>query len=308
MPAGAPTLILNVKGNSLDDGPGIRSVIFFKGCPLSCAWCHNPESQKREAELSFDPKKCVGCDTCLPLCPRGALSRQNPGFVDRGKCDLCFLCARGCPSGALEELGRERALDEVLEALLKDKPFYDASGGGVTLSGGEPTLNAEFLSGLLPRLSEKGVPVLLETCGLYEPRRFEEEILPHLGAVYFDLKVMDEAAHRRFCGAGNRVILENFRRLAESRKNGRPELTPRMPLVPGITATPENVAAAAAFVAQCGLKHFKLLAYNPLWPEKMEKIGRENPAARDPALGRFMPADEVAALKEICRGFGLETP
>ena len=139
-------LILDIKGNSLDDGPGIRSVIFFKGCPLACTWCHNPESKRFEAEISFDAKACIGCDACLSACPQDALSRDNPFFIDRRRCDLCFRCIDACHSGALSRVGQEMGIAEIVARVLDYKPFYDTSGGGVTLSGGEPTVYMDFAS------------------------------------------------------------------------------------------------------------------------------------------------------------------
>jgi pyruvate formate lyase activating enzyme len=130
-------LVLEIKGNSLDDGPGIRSVIFFKGCPLSCVWCHNPESRKAAPEIAFDGKLCVDCGECRKTCPERALSKIHPFYVDRTLCNLCYLCADACPSGALEKVGKTMTVDAIMEKILPDKPFYDASGGGVTLSGGE---------------------------------------------------------------------------------------------------------------------------------------------------------------------------
>ena len=149
-------LILEISGNALDDGPGIRSVIFFKGCPLSCVWCHNPEGKRAVREIAFDAKACVGCDTCMKLCPEKALSRGNRHFIDRTRCSLCFLCADACPSEALSRVGLEMEVGEIVYTVMKDKPFYDVSGGGVTLSGGEPALFMDFTAALLSRLKAQG--------------------------------------------------------------------------------------------------------------------------------------------------------
>ncbi len=161
----AAPLILDVKGNALDDGPGIRSVVFFKGCPLSCVWCHNPESKKALPELAFDAKTCAGCEGCLAVCEAGARSRRIPGYVDRRVCQQCFACAAVCPLGALAQVGPVMPVEGLVEKLLRDKPFYDTSGGGVTFSGGEPTLFMPFLSSLASALQAAGVSTLLETCG-----------------------------------------------------------------------------------------------------------------------------------------------
>ena len=145
-------LVLEVKGSSLDDGPGIRTVVFFKGCPLSCVWCHNPESKKRGVELSFDSKRCVGCEECIKICRYEAISEKNRFFIDRDKCTLCFECVENCPSGALEQSGKTLSIEWLLTEIKKEKPFYNASGGGVTLSGGEPLLHMEFVTELLKQI------------------------------------------------------------------------------------------------------------------------------------------------------------
>ena len=157
-------LILDIKGNSLDDGPGIRSVIFFKGCPLSCVWCHNPESKKTGAEIAFDGGRCIDCGTCREVCPEKALSRENPFYIDRSRCPLCFDCVQACPSGALEQVGKEMSINEILEKIVPDKPFFEVSDGGVTLSGGEPTLFMDFAAKLLVALKQQKIHTLVETC------------------------------------------------------------------------------------------------------------------------------------------------
>ncbi|HON79562.1 MAG TPA: glycyl-radical enzyme activating protein, partial [Spirochaetota bacterium] len=261
-------LVLEIKGNSLDDGPGIRSVVFFKGCPLSCVWCHNPESQGAAAELSFDGEKCIRCGTCSFLCGLGALSETNPGFVDRGKCDRCFACVQECPSGALSLMGTAMTPEEIAARVLCDKPFYDTSGGGVTLSGGEPTLFMNFTSRLLQILKAEGVHTLVETCGFFQYDNFSAAILPYTDTVFYDLKIFDEGAHKKYCGVPNGTILENFVKLADTARSGGPELLPRVPLVPGITDTPENLRAIAAFLREHSIDEARLLSYNPLWRAK----------------------------------------
>lgn len=246
-------LILEIKGNSLDDGPGIRTVVFFKGCPLSCVWCHNPESKRTGPEISFDPKLCVGCGACAEVCAEKAIDASSPGRVDRSRCTLCYDCADECPSGALSRVGRPMEVEEVVEEVAKDLPFFRTSGGGVTLSGGEPTLFMEYAGELLARLKEAGVNTLLETCGLFDFEAFERGVLPHLDTVYFDLKLMDPGQHARHCGTGNEVILENFRRLTAATADGAPDVLARLPLVPGITATGANLEAVAEFL-RGGLK------------------------------------------------------
>lgn len=271
--AGKQPLILEIKGNALDDGPGIRSVVFFKGCPLSCMWCHNPESKRAGVEIGFEAGKCAGCDTCIAVCPENALSRDNLFFVDRAACTLCFQCVKNCPSGALERIGRPMAVEDVVATVVRDKPFYDTSGGGVTLSGGEPTLFMDYTAELLKALKARGIHTLLETCGLFDINAFTEKLCPWIDTIYYDIKLMDPEAHKRYCGVSNTVILENFKALHERAQNGGAYLLARTPLIPDITDTAENLEAVAAFLKQCGAAEARLLPYHPLWKEKNSKIG-----------------------------------
>jgi pyruvate formate lyase activating enzyme len=300
-------LILEIKGNSLDDGPGIRSVVFFKGCPLSCVWCHNPEGKITSQEISFDTEECVGCDTCLKTCPDGALSRNNFFFIDRARCSLCFACVETCPSGALGRVGKQMSIDDILSCIRKDKPFFDTSGGGVTLSGGEPTLHMTFLSDLLRSLRSEGIHTLLETCGHFKFDKFRELALPHLDTIYFDVKLIDSKEHRRFCGADNGVILANLARLVYLSDNCDLEILPRVPLVPGITDGDSNLAAIAAVLQELGLKRVQLMAYNPLWHEKAAKIGVPNSFSDDPVMHRWMLRDHLRACGEIFERSGVQT-
>ncbi len=299
-------LIMDIKGNSLDDGPGIRTVVFFKGCPLSCVWCHNPECRSAAVEISFDPKACIGCNACMDICPRGALSRDNPHYIDRDRCDLCFGCIDSCPSEALTRVGVEMEMEEVLSNILKDKPFFDTSGGGVTLSGGEPGLYMEYVSGLLRVLKEEGVHTLIETCGLFNYTRFEELILPHVDAIYMDIKIHDPEAHKRYCGVGNDIIFHNFLTILASSKDRDVEILPRTPLIPGITDSEANLVAIANFLRENKVEKVQLLAYNPLWHEKCDKIGVENGCKNKEIMTRWMPGEKVAWSRAIFRERGLE--
>jgi len=295
-------LIFALKGNALDDGPGIRTTVFFKGCALSCAWCHNPEGRRRDAELAWSAEVCVDDGSCLHSCERDALVRALPSRIDRERCDLCEDCVAVCPSGALTVVGERWTIDALLAAIVVDQPFFDASGGGVTLSGGEPGLYPEYAGELAQRLRQAGIHVLLETAGAWEPRRFHAHLYDHLDAIYFDLKLLDAAMHRRWCGADNRQILENFERLfARSRDGGVPVL-PRVPLIPGVTATPENLDGLAGFLREQGCNQVALLPYHPTWRDKAVRM--DIPV--DPALPRrFMDEDAVAECRARFEGFGI---
>lgn len=295
-------LILEIKGNSLDDGPGIRTVVFFKGCPLDCSWCHNPESKRTAAEMSYDPAECVGCDACLDACGRGALSRDGAHFIDRDRCDMCLECVEACPSGALSRVGKPMSVQEVTAEIEKDLPFFRTSGGGATMSGGEPTMFMGFLSRLLARLAESGIHTIVETCGQFDASEFEREILPRAGAVYYDLKVFDDDLHRRECGVSNARILENFRRLHQECERQGKELLARVPLVPGVTATRENLEAIAGFLKSCGASRVALLEYNPLWLEKSAKLGRPSPCASQRSMRSWMTRAEIEQCRRAMAG------
>ncbi|MFO8112452.1 MAG: glycyl-radical enzyme activating protein [Desulfosalsimonadaceae bacterium] len=300
-------LILEIKGNALDDGPGIRSVIFFKGCPLSCTWCHNPEGKRVDAEIGFDAAVCVGCDTCMDICPENALSRENPFFIDRSACTLCFACADACPSGALSRIGEAMSVDEIVGRVLRDKPFYDTSGGGVTLSGGEPSMFMDFTGALLHALKERGIHTLLETCGLFDLDRFNRLLYPGLDLIYFDIKLFAPRAHARYCGVSNTTILANFKALnARAREGGIPVI-PRTPLIPGITDTPDNIRAIADFLKKCGVREARLLPYHPLWQEKNRKIGVPPDTDGSPCMDRWLDNTVLEECRGVFEAAGIHT-
>jgi pyruvate formate lyase activating enzyme len=297
-------LIFEIKGNSLDDGPGIRTVVFFKGCPLSCVWCHNPESKRTEREISFDKKRCVACDACIGVCPEGALDRGTIGFVDRGRCNLCCACVGVCPSGAVSVVGRSMTADEIVREIQKDLPFFKNSGGGVTLSGGEPTLFMDFTARCAAGLKKRGVRVLLETCGLFNYNTFIKRLYPYLDMIYFDIKIIDGDEHRRLCGQPNDVILENFRKLHRRFRDGGIAVLPRVPLIPGLTDTPENLAGIARFLRDVGAEKISLLQNNPLWFEKNEMLGR-TPEADTGEMHKWTDRKNMSGIQLLFDGFDI---
>jgi len=298
-------LILEIKGNSLDDGPGIRSVIFFKGCPLSCVWCHNPESKRSSVEISFDPGECIGFNACIGACSEKALNRKNDYFIDRLKCNLCFKCVEVCPSGAMSIVGREMAVDEIVEKIIKDKPFYDTSGGGVTLYGGEPTINMEFTSKLIQEFKKNDIHVLVETCGQFNYDNFMKLIYPHTDMIYYDIKIIDEAEHKKHCGVNNKKILENFSKLHEKYLAGGVEILPRTPLIPDITDTVKNMEDIARFYTSNKVKKTDLLSYNPLWHEKNSKIGIENEFSNEEKMTKFIDNEKVRSCRKVLTDAGI---
>jgi pyruvate formate lyase activating enzyme len=295
-------LIFEIKGNALDDGPGIRTVVFFKGCPLSCVWCHNPESKRREPQIAFDAKKCVICDSCIDVCPLSAIDRNHPFFVDRERCDLCGQCIDVCPSGALSIVGQEMSIEQIVSAIEKDIPFFNNSGGGVTLSGGEPTLFMDFAARLARALQQRGVRVLLETCGLFHFDSFFEQLYPHLDTIYFDIKIIDSQRHRVVCGASNQTILDNFRRLFRLYKAGGIPVLPRVPLIPNLTTDEENLRAIAAFLKEQSALEIALLQNNPFWFDKCHTIGSEPPIPSSVVRARI-GREKMNAIRKLFDGF-----
>jgi pyruvate formate lyase activating enzyme len=298
-------LIFEIKGNSLDDGPGIRTVVFFKGCPLRCVWCHNPESIKREIEISFDKNECVKCDSCIEVCPTGTLDHSAPYFINTNTCTLCMKCIEVCPSEALSQVGRYLTIDDVIKVIHKDLPFFKTSGGGVTLSGGEPTLSMKFIATLLREVKSMGISTLLETCGLFDIETFMKLVYPHLDIIYFDIKLMDETEHRKYCGASNHTILENFQRLYELSGDSGVEILPRIPLIPEITATSHNLTSIASYLHKLGARKVAILPYNPLWLQKLEKIGQSSNLAGKKIMQAWITSDVVKRWKEIFKDFEL---
>lgn len=292
-------LVAEIKRNSLDDGPGIRSVVFFKGCPLSCAWCHNPECIKAAAEIVFRPDPCVGCRSCREVCPEGSIPGAGPAELDRDRCTACGLCADECPSGALTLVGRSYEPEELAETLLLDKDFYDNSGGGVTLSGGEPTLFLDYAAKVAERLHNAGVHVCLETCGRFDRDRVFEKLLPYVDLVYVDIKLVDPALHHKYCGADNSQIFENIERLLS---RDELEVLIRVPLVPDVTATTDNLEAIARWLSDHNVDHIALLPYNPLWLTKARGLGKSLEYSRE----QWMSEQEREKVKNIFRNFKLE--
>jgi pyruvate formate lyase activating enzyme len=281
-------LIVDVKRHSLEDGPGIRSVVFFKGCPLRCVFCQNPEAQEAHAELAFRANRCVECGACVSACPTRAVDLTRPGRIDRSRCDACGKCAAACPSSALAAIGRTYSENELVELLMRDEPFYRYSGGGVTFSGGECTMFPDYLVAVARELRVRGIHTAVETCGEFAGAIFVERLLPQLDLIYFDLKFADPASHLAHTGRDNRRILDN---LALLMRKAPDRVQVRIPLVPGITATEENLAGLVASLRESGVRRATLLSYNPLGRRMAVELGRPEP----PTLARFMTKEEQTA-------------
>ena len=262
-------LVFNIQRCSIHDGPGIRTTVFLKGCPLSCTWCHNPEGIDGEPVLMISADRCLRCGSCTEACPvveGGAAPAEEPW--DRAVCTRCGSCAEACPTAARELVGREYEVAELVDALERDRVFFEASGGGVTFSGGEPLAQAGFLAGSLRACRSRGLHTAVDTCGL-APRETMLEIASLADLVLIDLKHMDPDLHRAETGAGNRIILENLRAVSESAV----EVWIRFPVIPGFNDDPENIDATGAFLEELPRRHpVWVLPYHPLADGKRSRL------------------------------------
>lgn len=298
--------ILHLQKLSTEDGPGIRTTVFFKGCPLRCAWCHNPESISPRPEVQWLETRCIGCQTCLGACPTGCLQATPQGVhIDRERCTGCGLCTEACPGGALELLGRTVTVDGLVDELLKDRTYYQASGGGVTASGGEPAMQPAFVAALFERLKASAVSTALDTCGLAAPRALAR-ILPHADMVLFDLKEIDASRHRAFTGQDNEAILGALRSVGDyvAGNASSPRLWIRTPLIPGATASRENLEGLGAWIAAHldGLvERWELCAFNNLCRDKYRRLGMEWQFTTAPLL----TGGELSRWAEIARESGV---
>jgi pyruvate formate lyase activating enzyme len=270
--------ILRIQRMSTEDGPGIRSTVFFKGCPLNCLWCHNPESISQRHQPHWMKTKCIGCLFCVAACTASALTATDGGIsINRTLCSPCEACSQACPTTALSVYGEECGVEGLVHELLKDRIYFEKSGGGVTLSGGEPTMQPDFAEALLASLKRHGVHTALDTCGQCPWERLEA-LLPHTDLILYDLKEADPDNHRRFTGTSNARILGNLKSLARfMRECGLPgELWIRTPLIPDCTATAANLERLGEFIRENlgGLvRRWELCTFNNLCIDKYNALG-----------------------------------
>lgn len=292
--------IFDVKKFSLHDGPGIRTTVFFKGCPLNCAWCHNPEGIAAERQVRYWEQRCVGCGTCVELCAAGAIHVTAAGHyvTDRAGCVLCGECVDACPAGARDIVGRQVTVAEVMADVTRDVIFYDESGGGVTFSGGEPLLQSEFLRALLVASHENGIHTAVDTTG-FATQAVLDRVREHVDLFLYDLKLMDEARHRQYTGVPNALILRNLQWL--STEGHRVAI--RVPIIPGVNDDDDNIRRTGEFVASLPQRHqVDILPYHNT---AVDKYRRLDEAYRLPDITAPAP-EHMEQIAATLREFGIK--
>jgi pyruvate formate lyase activating enzyme len=290
-------IVFDIQRYSIHDGPGIRTIVFLKGCPLACRWCCNPESQQPGPVVMYRAASCVHCGRCIQVCKRGALSRDNPGFIDRSKCTGCGACAEACLAGALTLKGRAMSVRQVMLELQKDATSYRRSGGGITLSGGEPLVQSAFALELLKACKDRGWSTAMETTGC-APKDVVEAVMPYVDHALVDLKAIDPAVHEAQTGAANRLILENAIRISTLTAT-----VVRVPLIPGVNADPASLEAIGRFARLMpGVDTVHLLPFHTFGENKYALLGRDYPIAEAQPL----TTDAVAGFRAIIEGIGLK--
>jgi len=296
-------IIFDVKRYAIHDGPGIRTTVFLKGCPLQCQWCQNPEGIEPDPEIFVRQKRCAeDCDACVSACPQGAISKDGNSIeIDREKCDFCGKCEDTCVYEALEIVGREVTVAEALAEMERDRVFFDESGGGITFSGGEPLMQLDFLLALLPEIKKRNIHVTLDTSGFVSFKDLER-VSDQVDLFLYDLKIMDDEKHKEYTGVSNRIILENLRELTE---RGKP-VAVRIPLISGVNDDDQSIQLLTEYFRSLkNLKHISLLPYHSGGCEKYRNLKKED------SLKTFQPPsgkriDEIEKIL-IEAGFSVKT-
>lgn len=291
--------VFNIQRYSIDDGPGVRTTVFVKGCPLKCKWCSNPESQSMEKQLRYRFTSCKKCGTCVKVCPNGAITMGEDGvIIDREKCQLCGTCVKKCLLEALSFAGETITVEKAFKTVRRDKDYYDQGGGGCTCSGGEILMQPDFVAGIFRMCRENGIHTNADTCGLGS-REALEKIMEYADMFYYDLKHMDPVEHEKGTGVDNKIILENLKLIAE---RGIPTVI-RVPVIPGYNDSDENITALAKTVKEIiPYAPINLLPYHKYGASKYKMLGKEYELEDLEPLSQ----EREDRIVEIIKSFGIE--
>lgn len=299
-------LIAEIQRMSTEDGPGLRTTVFFKGCGMRCTWCHNPECISSKPQIHWIETRCIGCKTCQDVCPEAALGFSDDGVsINRKRCTVCGVCAEECPSTALEIIGERWQPRDLLDELLKDRAYFEKSDGGVTLSGGDPAIQATFSATLLKELKHHGIQTAIDTCGICSNGALAL-LLPNTDLVLYDIKEIDPDKHKAFTGNSISTVLENLRLICKhmDSHDGSGRLWIRTPIIPGATDREDNIRGIGEFISaniNASVERWELCAFNNLCKDKYRRLGMQW-AFKDSEL---MSKSEMENLAAVARNSGV---
>jgi pyruvate formate lyase activating enzyme len=290
-------LVFDIQRFSIHDGPGIRTIVFLKGCPLSCRWCSNPESQKLKPVIMYQEMNCIHCGRCIVACKKGAISINNKGFINRDICTACGECVNVCPASALTMKGRKMTVEQVVKELKKDATTYRRSGGGITLSGGEPLVQSDFSKEIFKACKAQGWHTAIETTG-YAKTEIIEKVFPYVDLALMDIKNIDSNIHKEYTGVSNEVILENVKRVSKITK-----VIVRVPVIPEFNSSDESIFKISKFVKTLNnIDTIHLLPYHTYGQNKYELLGREYFMGKM----RTLTQEEIDNLKKIVESHNIQ--